>query len=87
MSTNIEYLRSFKLNIPGLPKMALFDLITSFVFIILIVEASRRKHFKSLNPLTFLIASLAITIPLSIFVHIVFGVKTALNTSLGLAPT
>jgi hypothetical protein len=65
--------------------LAIFDLVSSFIGIIIIFLLFWKLHFKHLNWLNFLIAAIVVTIPLSITFHILFGVNTQLNYTLGLS--
>lgn len=65
--------------------IALFDLVLSFVGVILLFIFCWKKHFPTLNGWRFIIAGFLLTIPLSIFSHIVVGTNTTLNYRLGLS--
>jgi len=65
--------------------IAIFDLVSSFIGVILIFLLLWRVYFKNLNPLNFVIAAIILTIPIGIFSHVIFGVNTTLNNRLGLS--
>lgn len=65
--------------------LAIFDLVTSFVGVIIIFIVSWKLHFPDLDWWRFLIAALIITMPLSVGFHILFGVNTRFNYILGLS--
>ncbi|NBO24407.1 MAG: hypothetical protein EBU93_04130 [Chlamydiae bacterium] len=65
--------------------ISIFDLVSSFIGIILIFLLVWKWKFQNLNPLVFVIAAILLTIPIGIFVHVLFGVNTTLNSRLGLS--
>lgn len=77
---SIQELRSHKIF-----GLAIFDLVLSFVGVILIFFLGWRIHFRNLDWLRFLVAAVAVTIPIGIVFHVLFGVNTQLNYQLGLS--
>ena len=77
---SIQDLRSHKIF-----GLAIFDLSISFIFIIAIFLLAWKTHFKNLKWCKFIIAALVVTLPISIAVHVIFGVNTKLNYELGLS--
>lgn len=65
--------------------IAIFDLSISFVAIIIIFLIAWKSYYHYLDWWKFLIAALIVTLPISIFAHVLFGVNTQLNYSLGLS--
>ena len=76
----IEILRSHKIF-----GLAIFDLSISFISLILLFLLSWKIHFKHLNIFNFIIAAIIVTIPISITLHVLFGVNTQLDYFLGLS--
>lgn len=77
---SIQQLRSHKIF-----GLAIFDLVLSFVGIIIIFLLVWRIHFKNLDWWKFVIAAIVVTIPIGIVFHVLFGVNTQLNYRLGLS--
>jgi hypothetical protein len=77
---NIQQLRQYRIF-----GLALFDLVTSFVGLILIFLFAWKMSFSNLNPLIFILFAIILTIPVGIAFHVVFGVNTSLNYQLGLS--
>lgn len=65
--------------------IAIFDLILSFIGMIIIFLIAKNKYYKELNTQNFVLASLFVTIPISILFHVIFGINTQLNYNLGLS--
>ena len=65
--------------------IAIFDLVTSLVATILIFAVAKKKYFDDMNMIPFIIAGILVSIPLGIFVHVIFGINTQLNYSLQLS--
>lgn len=79
MST-LNYLRSFRiLNI------AVFDLVTALVGMIILFLFIHNKFFSKLPRDNFIIMAVILTIPVGIFFHVIFGVNTTLNRYLGVS--
>lgn len=76
----IQELRSHKIF-----GLAIFDLVNSFIGVIIIFMIAWRVHFKELDWWRFLLAAIVVTIPLAITFHVLFGVNTKLNYELGLS--
>ena len=77
---SIQSLRSHRLF-----GIALFDLISSMIGMIIIFLIFRQIHFKNLSVYPFIVAGLLLAIPFGIIVHIMFGTDTTLNYFLGLS--
>jgi len=77
---NINQIRSHKIF-----GLAIFDLVMSFIGIILIFIICWKIHFPHLCIWKFIIIAIIVTIPLSITFHVLFGVNTQLNYNLGLS--
>ena len=67
--------------------IAIFDLVSSFIGVIIIFLVVWKWRFQNLNPMIFVIAAILLTIPIGIFFHVIFGVNTTLNKRLGLSNT
>jgi len=65
--------------------IAIFDLVSSFIGVIIIFLLVWMLRFRNLNPLIFVIAAILLTIPIGIFFHVIFGINTTLNKRLGLS--
>jgi len=65
--------------------IAIFDLVSSFIGVIIIFLLVWRLRFRNLNPLIFILAAILLTIPIGIFFHVIFGINTTLNNRLGLS--
>lgn len=76
----LQEIRSYKIF-----GLAIFDLVTSFAGFIVIFIICWKFHFPKLKWWRFLFAAIVITMPLSIFFHILFGVNTQFNYILGLS--
>jgi hypothetical protein len=76
----LQKLRSYKIF-----DIAVFDLVISFIGIVLLFFISWKVHFKHQDIKKFIIAGIICTIPISITFHVLFGVNTALNYKLGLS--
>ena len=77
---SIKDLRSHKIF-----GLAIFDLSISFVFIISLFMISWKSHFPNLNWRNFFITAILVTIPIGIVFHVLFGVNTQLNYTIGLS--
>jgi hypothetical protein len=77
---SITQLRSYKIF-----GLAAFDLILSMIGTILLCLLFRHIHFKELPVQNFILAGILLAIPLGIFFHIIGGVNTKLNYTLGLS--
>lgn len=69
--------------------MAIFDLVTGVIGTVVLLLIAKAKHYPDLPATPFVVAGVLLTLPIAIFVHILFGVNTSLNYRLGLskAPT
>ena len=65
--------------------IALFDLILSFIGMIILFLILWKLHFPMLNKYRFIISGIILTIPLGIIIHVIFGTNTMLNYYLGLS--
>ena len=65
--------------------IAIFDLVGSFALIIIIALILRNKYWPNLKSSDFILAAIIITLPISIFAHMLFGINTTLNYKLGLS--
>ena len=65
--------------------LSIFDLVTAVIGTIIIVLICWKVHFPKLDWWKFVIAAILLTIPIGIFVHILFGSNTKLNYKLGLS--
>lgn len=77
---SIKSLRKYRFK-----KIALFDLIASFIGMILLFIILWGAFFKKLSWWKFVLAAIILTIPTSILFHIIFGVNTQLNYNIGLS--
>lgn len=77
---SLKQLRSHKIF-----GLAVFDLVTAFIGVIIIFLIFWRVHFKNLDWWKFVLAAIVVTIPLSVTYHIIWGVNTKLNYELGLS--
>ena len=77
---SIENLRKYKFY-----SLSIFDLVISFIGIIIIFLLAWKKHFPDLHWWKFLIYAILLTIPISITFHLLFGINTQLNYTLGLS--
>lgn len=64
---------------------SIFDLVTSFIGMILLFLIAWKVYFPKLDWWKFLIAAVFLTIPFGIIIHVFFGVNTKLNYVLGLS--
>lgn len=80
MSGIITELRKYRFK-----KIALFDLISAFIIMIAIFYYYHSITNNSLKLSTFILWAILLTIPIGIFVHVLFGVKTQLNYRIGLS--
>lgn len=74
-----------KLRKPRLFGLAIFDLTSAIIGLVLVLLVARRYFFPDLRPMNFCIAGTMLTIPIGIVFHILFGVNTTLNYRLGLS--
>lgn len=65
--------------------IAVFDLVASFIGMIIIFLLARWKHFPNLNIWPFILYAILLAIPIGIFFHVIFGTNTTLNYRLGLS--
>lgn len=65
--------------------LAIFDLVTGAVGMVILFLIMWKWHFSNLNPWHFVLAAILLTIPVGIFTHVIFGTNTALNYRLGLS--
>lgn len=65
--------------------IAIFDLVLSVVGTVIVFLFAWWKWFPKLHWWKFVIAGVLLTIPLGIFFHVIFGVNTQLNYTLGLS--
>ena len=65
--------------------IAIFDLVGSFTLIVVITLILKHKYWPNLKSSNFILIGLLITLPISIFAHMLFGVNTTLNYKLGLS--
>lgn len=83
-NTLISKLRQYRWK-----KIALFDLISSFILMIAIFYFcylyAQKATNQKLNLSIFMIWAILLTIPTGILFHVLFGVKTQLNYRLGLS--
>jgi ABC-type Fe3+-siderophore transport system permease subunit len=74
---DIKTLRSYRLY-----NIAMFDVVFGIIGTVLLLLLFKEKGKSSTN---YIIAGVLLTIPLGIFVHILFKVNTELNYKLGLS--
>lgn len=77
---SLKKLRSYRIY-----NIAVFDIVASIIGLMIIFVVSQRKYWPKLNTKTFITAAILSAIPLGIIVHIIFGVDTQLNYTLGLS--
>lgn len=65
--------------------LAIFDLVTAMLGMIIIFLLAKWKHFPNLSIWPFIIAGALLAIPIGVAFHIIFGVNTKLNYDLGLS--
>jgi hypothetical protein len=76
----IQELRKYRIG-----GIALFDLILSFVGMILLFLICWYVWFRNLHWWVFVLAAIILTIPTGILFHVIFGSNTTLNNKLGLS--
>lgn len=77
---SIQNIRKYKIF-----GISIFDLVTSFLGMILLFVLAWKVHFPKLKWWVFIIAAIILTIPFGIIIHVFFGVNTKLNYTLGLS--
>jgi len=77
----IDKLRSYKF--PG--GFAVFDIVAAFIFTEILFLLAHCAYFKTLPTWPFALAAFLLFIPIGIFFHVLFGVKTRLNFLLKLS--
>jgi hypothetical protein len=65
--------------------IALFDLLSSIVGMIILFIIFREIHFKNLSLYPFIVAGILLAVPIGIVFHVIFGTNTTLNYFLGLS--
>lgn len=65
--------------------IALFDLVGSFIVIIIIFLILQNRGILKTSPLTAAFIGALATMPISIAAHVIFGVNTTVNYRLGLS--
>ena len=65
--------------------ISLFDLLVSMIGTIALFIWCWWKHFNTLYIWRFILAAIILTIPIGIVIHIIFGINTHLNYTLGLS--
>lgn len=65
--------------------LAIFDIVSSIIGLVLIFLVAKRIHFRELPATPFVIAGVLLAIPVGIVFHILFGTNTQLNYHLGLS--
>ena len=65
--------------------LAIFDLVSSFIGIIVMFLIAWNYHFPHLDWWKFVLAAIVVTMPLSVLFHVLFGVNTQFNYILGLS--
>ena len=65
--------------------LAIFDIVTSIIGMVILFLIMWKWHFRKLKPLAFIYAAILLAIPFGIIIHIMFGVNTSLNYKLGLS--
>lgn len=65
--------------------IALFDLISAIIGLVIILLICKKIHFPSLSNTPFIITGIVLAIPIGIVFHIIFGTNTTLNYKLGLS--
>lgn len=76
----ISELRKYRIN-----DLAIFDLVFGLLGVTVLMLVLWKIHYPKLNPVNFIIASVLLLLPLSIFTHVLFGINTTLNNKLGLS--
>ncbi len=74
---NIKKLRSYRIY-----NIAMFDVVFGILGMILIMLLFKEK---GKSPTNYVIAGVLLTIPIGIFIHVLFRVNTELNYKLGLS--
>lgn len=74
-----------KLRSLRLFNIAVFDLVTAFLGMLLLFWLLHRVYYPHLNLGSFIIAALVLTIPVGILFHVLLGINTQLNYTLGLS--
>jgi hypothetical protein len=77
---SITELRKFRIF-----DIAIFDLVTSILGMILAFIVFWKIHFSKLPIYKFILAAVILSIPFGVIIHIIFGVNTNLNYKLGLS--
>ena len=77
---SIQKLREYKIF-----GLAIFDLTVSFIGIIAIFLVTWKIYYQHLDWWKFVITAIIVTLPISITFHVLFGVNTQLNYTLGLS--
>jgi hypothetical protein len=80
MGISIEKLRSYRIF-----GIALFDLTLGLIGTIIVFIILWKVHFPTLSPWKFVLWAVLLTIPIGMFVHLLFGVNTTLNYRAGLS--
>lgn len=78
--TSISNLRKYRIF-----GIAIFDLVTSMIGLVIVFLIFKHFHYPTLNILPFIIAGILLAIPLGIMFHILFGINSTLNYMLGLS--
>ena len=76
----IEKLRKHKIF-----KLAIFDIVVSFISIAVIFLIAWKYYFPRLHWWAFVLAAAYVVFSIGITAHIIFGVNTELNYTLGLS--
>lgn len=76
----LENIRSHKIF-----GLAIFDLVTAIIGMIIIFLIAWKIHYPKLDWWKFVVAAILLAIPVGIVFHILFGVNTKLNYTLGLS--
>ena len=79
---SIQSLRSHKIF-----GLAIFDLVTAVVGMIILFLIAWRVHYPKLDWWKFVLVAIVVTIPFGIVFHVLFGVNTQLNYTLGISNT
>jgi ABC-type Fe3+-siderophore transport system permease subunit len=77
---DIKQLRSHKIF-----GLAIFDIITSIIGMVIIFILFWKWHFSKLKVGNFILAGILLALPFGIIIHIIFGINTSLNYKLGLS--
>jgi hypothetical protein len=78
--SSISSLRSYRIF-----GIALFDLISAMIGLVIIFLIAKHYHFPNLSSIPFILAGILLAIPVGITFHIIFGTNTSLNYKLGLS--